>query len=184
MENYFAGERCAPCRKRNSRSGFLSSFADYRAKSSDYRVSRSRTSLQREIKAWALLPLPPNPSRDIPRGLNIGNEALEPPSVNISEANLSELTNKDGRRSPNILDADFRRQSAHGEFFNVPFSLLARDQRLFFSRSFSDLIRSISFPLFLPRYFFSVSISAIPPSLSRSFDHYSNENMMRYHFTD
>lgn len=42
-----------------------------RAKSSDYRVSPSRTSLQREIKAGAL-------PRDIPRGLNIGNEALEP----------------------------------------------------------------------------------------------------------
>lgn len=40
------------------------------AKSYDYRVSRSRTSLQREIKAG----LPP---QDIPRGLNIGNEALE-----------------------------------------------------------------------------------------------------------
>ncbi|KYM97689.1 hypothetical protein ALC62_11634 [Cyphomyrmex costatus] len=42
------------------------------------------------------LPGPPPPSlRDIPRRLNIGNEALEP-SVDSSEANLSELTNKDG----------------------------------------------------------------------------------------
>lgn len=89
--------------KRNSRSGFLSSFADYRAKSSDYRVSRSRTSLQREIKARASPPAAPSP-RDISRGLNIGNEALD-----SSEANLLELTNKDGRRSPNTLDANSRR---------------------------------------------------------------------------
>ncbi|TGZ48001.1 hypothetical protein DBV15_05756 [Temnothorax longispinosus] len=92
-------------------SGFLSSFADYRAKSSDYRVSRSRTSLQREIKARASpLSLVHHPPRDIPRGLNIGNEALES-SVDSSKANLSELTNKDGRRSPNILNMDSRRRT-------------------------------------------------------------------------
>ncbi|EGI60982.1 hypothetical protein G5I_10744 [Acromyrmex echinatior] len=38
--------------------------------------------------------LPPPPLRDIPQRLNIGNEALEL-SVDSSEANLSELTNKD-----------------------------------------------------------------------------------------
>jgi len=71
----------------------------------------------------------PSPSpRD---GLNIGNEALES-SVDSSEANLSELTNKDGpasSRYPRI--ANSRRRSACGTFFNVLFSSLA-SQRLFF----------------------------------------------------
>ncbi|KYQ51133.1 hypothetical protein ALC60_09781, partial [Trachymyrmex zeteki] len=53
-----------------------------------------------KLKPGFLL-LPPPPLRDIPRRLNIGNEALEL-SVDSSEANLSELTNKDGQRSSNI----------------------------------------------------------------------------------
>lgn len=150
--------------KRNSRSGFLSSFADYRAKSSDYRVSRSRTSLQREIKARASPPAAPSP-RDISRGLNIGNEALD-----SSEANLLELTNKDGRRSPNTLDANSRRP---WRIFQCSlFIACAWPMPLFRSqKSLSLLLRfdlsHISFSLSLPLPFLSPFpfLSPIAPSL-------------------
>jgi len=100
------------------------------------RVSRSRTSLQREIKARTS----PAPSLlgKFREELNIGNEALES-SVDSTEANLSELINKDGRRSPNILDVDSGRRSARGEFFNVLFYRLC----VYFS------LAKIFFPPFL-----------------------------------
>lgn len=79
---------------------FLSSFADYEQSRPiiEFREVGRRYSVK--LKPGFLL-LPSPPLRDIARRLNIGNEALEF-SVDSSEANLSELTNKDDQRSPNI----------------------------------------------------------------------------------
>lgn len=101
-----------------------------------------------------LLPLLPSLLGRISRGLNIGNEALD-----SSEANLSELTNKDGRRSPNILDANTRCRDGRREFFNVPFSSLSRDQRLFFARK--NLSRSFFGLIAPPLLSFSLSLSLL-----------------------